>query len=106
MAVMDEEYNTNVVRAELVTKWPLVAYLLTAIFCMGISSTCHLCFVASEKMCKVTSYLDFWGIALMCLGSSYPYISFKYACGPFIIWRYVFTGWLTFMTIVCMYATI
>jgi hypothetical protein len=34
-------------RAELVTKWPLVAYMLTALFCLGCSSVCHLTYVQS-----------------------------------------------------------
>ena len=35
-------------------------------------------------------------------GSAYPYISFKYACGPFVKWRYIFTALLTAMTIICI----
>lgn len=97
---------TSLRRAELCTKWPLVAFLLTALFCLGMSTTCHLCYVRSKKVSRVTQYLDYWGIAVLFLGSSYPYISFKYACGRFIVWRYVFISIISVLTLVCMWATV
>mmetsp|Transcript_20112 Transcript_20112/g.24794 ORF Transcript_20112/g.24794 Transcript_20112/m.24794 type:complete len:179 (-) Transcript_20112:434-970(-) len=93
-------------RAEIVTKWPLLAYLITAAFCMGLSTTCHLCWVKNEKVSKMVTYLDYWGIALILLGSAYPYISFKYACGPFIVWRYIFTSIISVLTLIAMWASV
>ena len=88
------------------TKWPLVAYLLTATFCLGLSTTCHLCWVKNERVSTLVTYLDYWGIALLLLGSAYPYISFKYACGPLIVWRYLFTSIITVLTIIAMWASV
>lgn len=93
-------------RAEVVTKWPLVAYLLTAGFCLGLSTTCHLCWVKNERVSNLVTYLDYWGIALLLLGSAYPYIAFKYACGPFIVWRYIFTSIISVLTLVACWASI
>ena len=33
--------------AESVNTWPLIAYLITAMFCLGFSTICHLCYVKS-----------------------------------------------------------
>ena len=93
-------------RAEIVTKWPILAYLITAAFCMGLSTTCHLCWVKDAKVSRLVTYLDYWGIALLLLGSAYPYISYKYACGPYIVWRYIFTSIIALLTIICMWASI
>ena len=102
----EEQWFINKERAELVTKWPLVAYLLCTIACLGLSAVCHLFYVRNEWICTVTTYLDYWGICMLGLGTTYPYISFKYACGPFIVWRYIFITVTTILTAVCMWATV
>lgn len=90
----------------MVNKWPLVAYLITAMFCLGCSTTCHLCYVKSQRISKITSNLDYWGIAILFLGSAYPFISYKYACGPYIVWRYIFISMITLLTVLCMVVTV
>lgn len=79
--------------------------MLTAQVCLGFSSTCHLCFVKSRKICSLTACLDYWGICLLFLGTTYPFLSFKYSCGPYIIWRYIFTTIISLLTLLCMWAT-
>ena len=73
---------------------------------MGLSTTCHLCWVKNERVSTLVTHLDYWGIALILMGSAYPYISFKYACGPFIIWRYIFTSVIAILTGIAMYASV
>ena len=102
----ENEWLIEVLRAEVVTKWPLVAFCLAALFCLGSSSACHLCYVRNERVSKIVTNIDYWGIALLGLGSCYPYISFKYACGPYIPLRYIFISLITVLTGVCMWATV
>jgi adiponectin receptor len=60
-------------------------------------------FVRSEKACEVVARLDYMGIAILFMGSAYPFISFKFACGDyFITWRYIFISLLTVSTIACI----
>ena len=92
-------------RAETVTKWPLVAMMLTAMFCLGASTFCHTYYCQSHKISRIVSCLDYWGISILFLGTTYPFISFKYACGPYIVWRYIFVSIITVMTGLCMYVT-
>ena len=93
-------------KAEIVTSWPLIAYLITAMFCLGCSTTCHLCYVKNERISKIVSNLDYWGIALLFLGSTYPFISFKYACGHYIFYRYIFVTIVSIFTVACMVLTV
>jgi len=102
----EEDYQHLVSRAEIVTRWPLMAYLLSCLSCLGLSTSCHWLYCKNEHVCKVVTYLDFWGIALLFLGASYTYISFKYACGPFIVWRYTFTSVIALLTLVCCWASV
>mmetsp|Transcript_22890 Transcript_22890/g.28449 ORF Transcript_22890/g.28449 Transcript_22890/m.28449 type:complete len:201 (+) Transcript_22890:351-953(+) len=92
--------------AEKVNTWPLIAYLLTAMFCLGFSTICHLCYVKSARISAIVSSLDYWGISILFLGSSYPFISYKYACGPYIFWRYIFMTCISTLTIACMVITL
>ena len=101
-----DDYTLTRMRSELVTKWPLVAYLLTALFCLGLSTSCHLCYVRNEQVSKFVTHMDHLGIALLFLGTCYPIISYKYACGPFIIWRYIFTSIISTLTLLCMWICI
>jgi len=50
--------------------------------------------------------LDYWGIIILILGSGYPFISYRYACGYLIIYRYVFVIILSIVTVFCMIATV
>merc|ERR1712157_244803 len=74
--------------------------------CLGSSATCHLCYVKDKSISDWVSIFDYWGIANLFLGSCYPFISYKYACGHFIVWRYIFTSIITILVIVLMYATV
>ena len=75
-------------------------------FCLGCSTVCHLCYVKNERISKIVSNLDYWGIALLFLGSTYPFISFKYACGHYIVYRYIFVTIITMFTVACMFLTV
>lgn len=52
------------------------------------------------------STLDYWGITLLIMGTSYPFISYRYACGHLVIYRYIFITILTVLTVACMVVTI
>jgi len=57
-------------------------------------------------MCRIVATLDYWGITILILGSVYPFISYRYACGDLIIYRYVFISILTLLTFGCMVITV
>lgn len=58
--------------AESVSKWPLICFLGAACFCLGSSTVCHLCYVKNPDICDIVAKLDYWGIAILFLGSAYP----------------------------------
>ena len=92
-------------RSEEVSKWPLVAFLITALVCLGCSTMCHWFWSKHKNLCIILTTLDYWGIVLLILGTSYPFISYRFACGYMIVYRYVFVSILTLCTIACMFVT-
>lgn len=59
-------------------------------FCLGCSTIFHLVYAKNFKVERIVASLDYWGITILILGTNYPFITYKYACGKFIIYRYVF----------------
>jgi len=51
----------------------------------------------------MVSILDYWGIAILFLGSAYPQISYKMACGGMVKARYCFVSLITICTLACMF---
>ena len=101
----EPRFHVGFHRSEEVSKWPLVAFLMTALTCLGCSTLCHWLWSKHKNLCIILTTLDYWGIVLLIMGTSYPFISYRYACGYLIVWRYIFVTILTVCTIVCMVVT-
>lgn len=99
-------FHTGFKHSEDVSKWPIVAFLITALCCLGCSTMCHWFWAKNCKLCNVFTCLDYWGITLLIMGTSYPFISYRYACGYLIVWRYIFVIILTICTTLCMVVTV
>lgn len=67
-----------------VSRWPLLAHVITACICLGFSTIFHLFFVYSQNACLWLAKLDYAGISLLILGSTLPGINYMFACGPAI----------------------
>lgn len=86
-----------------VSRWPLFAHMLSAVFCLGCSAIYHLFFVYSEKACTWLAKLDYAGISILILGSTMPSINYNFACGPALFFRNIF---LTLEVVSCSLAFI
>jgi len=80
-----------------VKKWPIFVMLFGAIICLSGSTTFHLFSVHSEKWNEFLSRLDYAGISLLILGSTYPPYYYYFYCREGLRIFY-----LTFMTIFCV----
>ena len=99
-------FHTGFAHSEEVSKWPIVAYLCTALFCLGCSTICHWFYDKDpKKLGRIVATLDYWGIVILINGTSYPFISYRYACGYLIVYRYVFVVILSILTLVLMVVT-
>jgi len=98
--------KSNMFWAQSVNKWPLIAYLIGATFCLTCSATCHLCFVHSNYICDMVAKLDYWGIAVLGLASAYPKISYKFACGRLVKARWIFVSIIIVLCGICMFLTL
>ena len=99
-------FHTGFAHSEEVSKWPIVAYLITALFCLGCSTICHWFYDKDpNNLGRIVATLDYWGIVILINGTSYPFISYRYACGYLIVYRYVFVVILSVLTLVLMVVT-
>ena len=98
-------FHSGFANSEKVSKWPIVAYLISALGCMGCSTACHLCFCKNDKLYRIVCTLDYWGITMLILGTCYPFVSYRYSCGYLVIYRYIFIIILTILMVTCMIVT-
>ena len=63
-----------------VHKWPLCVHFLAAFFCLFCSSVYHLFFVKDEFWRVKLAQLDYGGIIILILGSTYPLVWYSFAC--------------------------
>lgn len=65
-----------------IPSWPLVVHLLSGCFCLGCSALYHTFFITNKRMFNLFSRLDFGGICMLIMGSSYPPIFYPFSCSP------------------------
>ncbi|RLN41397.1 heptahelical transmembrane protein 4-like [Panicum miliaceum] len=67
-----------------VARWPFYAYLCGAMFCLLMSSACHLLACHSEHTSYVLLRLDYAGITGLIVTSFYPLVYYTFLCDPFL----------------------
>lgn len=65
-----------------VTTMPLVVFLLSGFCCLGFSAMYHLFWIHSRTVSQWMIRMDYGGICILIMGSSYPAILYGFACGP------------------------
>ncbi|KAK3148076.1 hypothetical protein QOZ80_3BG0290330 [Eleusine coracana subsp. coracana] len=76
-----------------VARWPFYAYLCGAMFCLLMSSLCHLLACHSEHASYVLLRLDYAGITGLIVTSFYPLVYYTFLCDPFH--RSLYLGFIT-----------
>lgn len=78
-----------------VPHWPLVVHLLSGFFCLGSSAYFHLFWISNETLNNFLGRLDYGGICVLIMGSSYPPIFYVFSCGPILEGRNFFLVLIT-----------
>lgn len=78
-----------------VSRWPLVANLLCACFCLGCSATFHLVQIHSPKIYDLFVKLDYCGISVLMWGSSCPMLFYSFSCKPVFWVRNIFLAFVS-----------
>ena len=76
-----------------VARWPFYAYLCGAMFCLLMSSACHLLACHSEHACYVLLRLDYAGITGLIVTSFYPLVYYTFLCDPLV--QALYLGFIT-----------
>lgn len=78
-----------------VSSWPLLVHLFSGFFCLGSSSAFHLMWITNERINNLLSRLDYGGICVLIMGSSYPMIFYSFSCSPIYGARNFFLALIT-----------
>ena len=99
-----------------ISKWPIYAHILSAIFCMGCSACFHLFYVKSIKWLDFLAKLDYAGICILICGSTMPANVYYFACNGslctitlkiyILVWRQVFIVTITTFCTICFFIAI
>lgn len=83
--VIQEDYLLN-----YIPRWPMFVNLLSACLCLGLSATFHQLQYLSKRLNDKLATLDYGGITILIMGSTYPPIFYPFACSPLHGMRNVF----------------
>lgn len=89
-----------------ISRWPLIIFLLSAMFCFGCSAIFHLFFIQSSKVMEILSRLDYGGISILVMGSAYPPLFYGYACQETLFVRNIFLVIVTLSCSFCFFASL
>ncbi|KAH0463958.1 hypothetical protein IEQ34_006744 [Dendrobium chrysotoxum] len=74
--------SSQLVRS-VIPHWPFYLYLVGAMFCLLMSSACHLLSCHCYRTSYVMLRLDFAGISGLIVSSFYPLVYYTFTCNPF-----------------------
>ncbi|XP_020677049.1 heptahelical transmembrane protein 4-like [Dendrobium catenatum] len=67
----------------VIPRWPFYLYLAGAMFCLLMSSACHLLSCHCHRTSYIMLRLDFAGISGLIVSSFYPLVYYTFTCNPF-----------------------
>lgn len=76
--------------------WPIVLFLLTAVFCLGSSTIFHWFHPKNPSLCKILNRIDLAGVSILIYGSSVGALFYCFYCKKIYFWIYFAT-----MTVAC-----
>ena len=90
----------------VVEKWPLIVHLLAACFCLSASAYFHLFYIIGDKCSDILSRMDYGGISILIMGSSYPPIFYCFTCKEVFWIRNFFLALITTTSTASFIATL
>lgn len=87
-----------------ITRWPFFVFLGGAMFCLLVSSSCHLLSCHSELLSYIMLRFDYAGIAALIATSFYPPVYYTFICMPFL--RNMYLGIITLGGVATMLASL
>lgn len=65
------------------SRWPIIVFLLSAVFCLLCSAIFHLFYCLSATANKILLRLDYAGVSILITGSCFPPFVYGFYCQPF-----------------------
>lgn len=81
---VDQQYG-----AEPLSRWPIIVFLISAVFCLLCSAVFHLFYCQSERANQIFLRLDYAGISILITGSCFPPLVYGFYCQPIYYQMYL-----------------
>lgn len=65
------------------SRWPIIVFLISAIFCLMCSAIYHLFYCLSERADEFFKRFDYAGISILITGSTFPPLVYGFYCQIF-----------------------
>jgi len=85
---INPSYSTSLSRKDghimmPLSRWPIIVFLISAVFCLLCSAIFHLFYCLSHKANQILLRLDYAGISILITGSCFPPLVYGFYCQPF-----------------------
>jgi len=71
------------------SRWPIIVFLLSAVFCLMCSAIFHLFYCLSFRANQILLRLDYAGVSILITGSCFPPLVYGFYCQPFFSQLYL-----------------
>jgi len=72
-----------------VSRWPIIVFLLSAVFCLMCSAVFHLFYCLSQRANQILLRLDYAGVSILITGSCFPVFVYGFYCLPTYAYTYL-----------------
>jgi len=72
-----------------VSRWPIIVFLLSAVFCLMCSAVFHLFYCLNQRANQILLRLDYAGVSILITGSCFPCFVYGFYCLPTYAYTYL-----------------
>jgi len=103
---LDNYYKDDKNGITYASRWPIILFFFSAIFCLISSGTFHLLYEHSEKFYSIFLQLDIAGVNFLIFGSCVPLIYYGFFCYPVLIIVYLLLSSISNLSVCLLNAII
>jgi adiponectin receptor len=86
------------------SRWPIIVFLLTAVFCLLCSAIYHAFCCISDRANQILRRLDYAGISILITGSCFPVYVYGFYCQP--IYSQIYLAIIGFVSLIVFFVSL
>jgi len=86
------------------SRWPIIVFLLSAVFCLMCSAIFHLFYCLSHRANQILLRLDYAGVSILITGSCFPPFIYGFYCMP--MWSTIYLSIIGVTSLVVFFVSL